>query len=80
MIITRKGFKTALVTDVLDWVRISGLPPSKRSMRRKEIPTRLKINVTNRRALELGALEYLRRPLDVLETLIRKNAHLTVVT
>jgi hypothetical protein len=42
-------------------------------MRRKEIPPRLKINVTNRRALELGALEYLRRPLDVLETLIRKN-------
>ena len=37
-------------------------------MRRKEIPPRLKINVTNRRALELGALEYLRRPLDVLET------------
>ena len=24
MIITRKGFKTALVTDVLDWVRMSG--------------------------------------------------------
>jgi len=24
VIITRKGFKTALVTDVLDWVRISG--------------------------------------------------------
>ena len=33
-------------------------------MRRKEIPTRLKINVTNRRALELGALEYLRRSLQ----------------
>jgi len=49
-------------------------------MRRKKIPPHLKINVTNRRALELGALEYLRRPLDVLETLIRKNAHLTVVT
>jgi hypothetical protein len=42
-------------------------------MRRKEIPPLLKINVTNRRALELGALEYLRRPLDVLESLIRKN-------
>ena len=42
-------------------------------MRRKEIPPRLKINVTSRRALELGALEYLRRPLDVLESLIRKN-------
>ena len=48
MIITRKGFKTALVTDVLDWVRISGTASVEaKHAPQREIPTRLKVdNVT----------------------------------